>query len=131
MHPKKSKELIPRVASELDLSEKTIEDITNFYWREVWVLLTNPSDVKVHIENLGDFNVKHWLLDKEIDRIDNPERKTRLKDKVKFVVNKKLSERSSILKNLKILIQEEEQRKEFIYEHKKIVYEKSSKTDLE
>lgn len=113
MRPRKAKELVPGVASELDLPPKLVEDVVNFYWAEAWNSLTNPRDIKVHIACLGDFNIKHWRLQYEQDKI------VKLKQGSRQIVNNKLDEKSEILSNLQYRVQEENQRKEFIYNHKK------------
>lgn len=123
MRPKKAKELLQGVADELSLPLKMVEDITNHYWREVWSSLTNAESIKVHVTNLGDFNIKHWLLDKEIEKLENFQSSTRLKGTQRYAAGLKMEDKLSILYNLKDMISEENQRKEFIYEHKKVVNE--------
>lgn len=132
MHPKKAKELIPAVADKLNLPVKSVEDIVNFYWSEVWNSLTNAENIKVHLTNLGDFNIKHWALDKEIFKLENFSKKTPLKGKQRYITGIKIIDKINIINNLKHLINEENQRKEFIYEHKKIINEKEkSNRDME
>lgn len=134
MRPKKAKELIPAVARKQNLPEKAVEDIVNFYWREVWTSMTNAEGIKVHLTNLGDFNIKHWLLDKEIQKLENFGNVTRLKGTQRYAAGIKVSDKLSILNNLKVLISEEQQRKEFIYEHKRTINEnkkEESDSDME
>lgn len=132
MNPKKAKDLIPQTAEELNLPVKTVEDIVNFYYREVWSSLTNASDIKVHLTNLGDFNIKHWVLDKEVKKLENFPKFTSLSGQQKYNAGIKIADKVNIIYNLKHLIEEENQRKNFIYEHKKVVNEsKKFNTDLE
>lgn len=128
MQPTKSKELIPIVAKQLGISNKIAEDIVNFYWKEVWNNLTNPTEIKVHVACFGDFDVKHWKLEKEIE-INNKKIKFNPKrDKQGVAVYKDITNKSEILSNLLYKVQEEKQRKEFIYNHKK--NEKEINSDL-
>ncbi len=127
MNPKKSKELIPKVAERLNLPAKVIEDITNFYYREVWTSLTNGESIKVHLTNLGDFNIKHWLLDKEINKLKGYIDSTKFKSKQRYAAGLKLQDKIDILNNLKDKLEEENQRKDFIYEHKRVVNENKKK----
>lgn len=129
MNPKKSRELIPEVAQEVGLPQNIVEAVVKMYWREVWESLTTLSAPKVHVENLGDFNVKHWLLEKEIGKCEGFEANTRLQGKSKYVSGVDIKDKIVLLKNIKAEIEEENQRKEFIYEHKKIA--KQSNPDLE
>lgn len=123
MRPKKSKELIDQVAADLNLPKKTVEDVVNFYWKEVWETLTKAEHIKVHVTNLGDFNIKHWVLDKEIEKIKNFTNASKLRGANKFAFSVKMNEKLNLIHNLKVKIMEENQRKEFIKEHKKTVHE--------
>lgn len=123
MNPKKSKDLIPEVAGEVLLPTRVVEDIVNFYWREVWENLTTLKGPKIHIENLGDFNIKHWLLDKEIKKCESFPEKTRLTGQQKYVSGFKIKDKLVLLEKIKAEVQEEKQRRDFIYEHKKITNE--------
>lgn len=120
MNPKKAKELIPEVAKNIPLPVSTIEDIVNFYWREVWESLTTLSEPKVHVENLGDFNIKHWSLNKELTKCHNILKSKTQKGTEKYVTGIKIKDKISLLEEMIVKVEEEKQRKEFIYEHKKI-----------
>lgn len=129
MNPKKSKELVSEVAKDFPLSSDCIQAITSFYWREVSKCLTTLEAPKIHIENLGDFTIKHWLIDKEIARSESFATKSRKRHKEKYMAGLDINKRIELLKNIQIQIEEENQRKEFIYEHKK--NSKKSSTDME
>lgn len=66
MIPKKAKSLIPEVAKDLELSEELVKDIVDFYWDDVHDVLRKIEVTRVYIQNLGDFNIKHWMLTKKI-----------------------------------------------------------------
>ena len=121
MRPRKAKELIPGVAADKNLPVKLVEDIINFYWREVWESLTKAQGIKVHVTNLGDFNIKHWLLDKEISGLKNTIIHNKAKGSQRYITGVHMQEKVDILTNLKEMLHDENQRKEFIYEHKKVV----------
>ena len=129
MKPKKSKELIPLVSKETGISQLAVEAITKMYWREVWENVTSLSAPKIHIDNFGDFNIKHWLLDKEIMKCEYYESKTTMKGSQRYLAGLKIKDRIRLLNNIKEEINKENQRKEFIHEHKKI--NKESIADLE
>ena len=70
MRPKKAKELIPKVAVELDIPEQLVKDVTDFYWQEIRKSLSSLKHSRIHITNLGDFTIKHWKLDDKIDKLE-------------------------------------------------------------
>ena len=120
MQPVKAKELIGPVASSMGLPESMVDDVVNFYWREVWSALTTVPDIKVHVTNLGDFNIKHWLLDKEIEDLSNTINRTQHKPGPKrYAAAMEMKNKLSMLNNLKQIWHDEKQRKDFIHEHKK------------
>lgn len=131
MQPLKSKELISDVAKQLHLPAKTVEDITNFYWNQVWDALTHAEYPKVHVTNLGDFNIKHWLIDKNIAKAESFTTHTFLKGTQKWAATQKINDRLTTLKKLKEKILEENQRKDFITQHKQSTYETNINRDLE
>lgn len=133
MKPHKAKDLIVEVAKELPYSSSTIEDVVNFYWREVWEALGDLRSPKVHVTNLGDFIIKHWALDRELNKYNKFEERTKLKGSEKYVAG--LTIKESILKIERVQAEylEEQQRKQFIYDHKKNKrdFERTLEPDLE
>lgn len=118
MKPQKAKDLIVSVAMECNIPVEIAKEIILDYWREVRQSLSDLKHSKVHVTNLGDFVVKHWLLEEE------------LKTYNQFLVtmtqrgkpDKRLNDiKSNIVKleNVIKCISEENQRKEFISVHKK------------
>ena len=120
MKPKKSKEFIPEVSKELDISQNIVEAVVQMYWKDVWENITNLSSPKIHIENLGDFNIKHWVIEKEINKCEGYFNNTSAKGAQKWVAGLKIKDRIALLNKIKKEVEEENQRKEFIYEHKKL-----------
>jgi len=125
LNPKKSRDLINEVSKNQNLPQHIVDAVVKFYWKEVWENLTNLSASKVHVENLGDFNIKHWLLDKEILKCENTDKSIYKRN---YIAGISIRDRIDLLKKIKSEVEEENQRKDFIYEHKKI--NKDSETDL-
>ncbi len=119
LRPKKSKELIPTLAEELQVSQTLIEDVTGHYWGVVRESMSRMKHIRVHVANLGDFTCKHWLIDKEIERLENFEEKNQQLGFQKISARYKNAEKIYDLKQLKKIAEEEHQRKEFIKTHKK------------
>lgn len=119
LKPIKAKDLIPAVVAICDLKKNEVEDIVNFYWREVRRSLSSMKHTRVHVTNLGDFKVKHWKLQEKIDRLEKFEESNRQKGLQKITARFKTAETLYDLKNVKKLLDEEKQREEFIRLHKK------------
>lgn len=118
MKPKKAKELIPEVAKELQMSEQLIKDVTTFYWEEVRKNLSSLKHSRIHITNLGDFTIKHWKLDSKIQGLEKFEEINKQKGLQQMTARFKTVETLFDLKNLKSIMNEEKQRKDFIKLHK-------------
>jgi hypothetical protein len=118
LRAKKSKEFIPDVANKLNLSEELVEDLVNCYWQEIRKSLSGLKHVRIHLTNLGDFTIKHWKLDDKIDQLEKWEENNRLKGLQEVTARFKTAETLYDLKNIKKIIEEENQRKDFIKLHK-------------
>lgn len=118
MRPKKAKDLIDDVASSLNLSKDCVQEIVDYYWEELRRSLSSLKHSRVHVTNLGDFVTKHWLIDDKIDMLEKWEEKNKLKGLQEMTARFKTVETLFDLKNLKKIIEEENQRKEFIKLHK-------------
>ena len=119
MKPSKAKDFIPEVANETGISEDAVAAIINFYWREVRKSLSGLKHSRVHITNLGDFVVKHWKLDNKIDKLERFEENNRLKGLQQMTARFKTVETLYDLRALKVIMEEEKQRAEFIKLHKR------------
>ena len=118
MRPKKAKQLLPEVAEQVDLPEQAVKDIIDFYWQEVRKSLSSLKHSRVHITNLGDFTIKHWKLDDRIAMIEKFKENFKQKGLQEIVTRFRTDETLFDLKAIKKMIEEEEQRKEFIKLHK-------------
>lgn len=118
MRPRKAKEFIPNVSTELGLSEDLVEDVIDYYWREVRKSLSSLSHSRIHLTNLGDFVVKHWKLEEKLEGLQKWEENKKAKGLQEITVRFKVAENLYNLRNLKKIIQEENQRKDFIKLHK-------------
>ena len=126
MRPKKAKLFIPDVASKLDLPESLIEDLIDYYWGEVRKSLSGLKHQRIHITNLGDFTLKHWKLDEKIQMLEKWEENNKQKGIQQVQARFKNAEKVYDLKNIQKIIQEENQRKDFIKLHKKKTNEPGS-----
>jgi hypothetical protein len=118
LKPKKSKELIPEVAKELQVSEHLVKEITEFYWQEIRKSLSSLKHARIHVTNLGDFTIKHWKIDSKIEMLEKFEETNRQKGLQQMTARFKTVETLFDLKAVKKLMDEEKQRKDFIKLHK-------------
>ena len=95
-----------------------MEDVIDFYWQEVRKNLSSLTHSRIHVTNLGDFVTKHWKLDDKIEMLEKFEENNKQKGLQKITARYKTAETLFDLKNLKKLMDEENQRAEFIKLHK-------------
>ena len=119
MRPKKAKEFIPKIAEQLGLSEKLVEDIVDFYWQDVRKNLSSLNHQRIHLTNLGDFVIKHWKIENKINILENWEETNRQKGMQQIAARFKTAENLFDLKTIQKVIEEEGQRKDFIKLHKR------------
>ena len=120
MRPRKAKEFIPKTAENLNLSENLVEDVIDFYWQEIRKSLSSLKHQRVHVTNLGDFIIKHWKIDNKIDSLEKWEETNKQKGMQQISARFKTAENLFELKEIKKVIDEEGQRKDFIKLHKKV-----------
>ena len=118
MRPRKSKEFIPLIAEQSNVSAELAEDVILYYWREIRKSLSGLSHNRIHVTNLGDFVTKHWKVTDKIDMLEKWEENNKLKGLQQITTRFKTAENLFELKNLKKIIEEENQRKDFIKFHK-------------
>lgn len=119
MRPKKAKDFIPSVAEQLHFSEDVVKDVVDYYWRNIRKSLSSLDHSRIHLTNLGDFTIKHWKIDEKIEGLEKWEETNKQKGLQQITARFKTAETLYDLKKLKGLVEEENQRKEFIKLHKK------------
>jgi hypothetical protein len=120
LHPKKAKDFIPKVASDLNMSEELVKDVVLTYWQEIRKNLSGLKHQRIHLTNLGDFVIKHWKIDDKIEQLERWEESNKQKGMQQMTARFKTAETLYDLKNIKKLIEEESQRATFIKLHKTI-----------
>lgn len=133
LNPKKAKLLTADVAKEVNFSEDLVNDVMSFYWQEVRKALSSLKHQRIHITNLGDFIIKHWKMVEKIESLEKWEETNKQKGMQQMTARFKTAETLFDLKALQKLMEEENQRKDFIKFHKTNVNEPNKKPnkDLE
>ncbi len=118
MLPKKVKNLLPLVADKNDYPLDLVEAINTFFWESTRKVLGEAPEIKIHIANLGDFNIKHWLLDEKEQKYT--QMLTRVQNRKfpnQFIIEN-IQEKLTIIRNLKEFKLQEDQKKGFVKAHK-------------
>jgi nucleoid DNA-binding protein len=118
LRPKKAKEFIDDVAKEVGVAKEVVENVIGFYYRELRQSLSALVHNRIHVSNLGDFVIKHWKVDDKITMLEKFEENSKAKGLQKMTARFKTAEALYELRNLKKVIDEENQRKDFIKLHK-------------
>jgi hypothetical protein len=118
MHSRKVKELLPAIAVQIGQPEDLVQAVNNFYWDSTRKALANAPKLKVHLPNLGDFTIKHWVLDPQIERLSRIKEGLEAKPRLNYHLLTSITEKLNQLVSLKIMKGQEDQRKEFIHEFK-------------
>jgi len=70
MNPRKPKRIYDNVSEELNVSKDLVEDLVEFYYKDVRRLLTNLEYPRINIDGLGQFVIKPKTVYGAIDRIN-------------------------------------------------------------
>jgi nucleoid DNA-binding protein len=69
MNPKKVKKIYEAVAEDLNLNKDLVEDLVEFYYKDVRKLLTNLEHPRINVDGLGQFVAKPKAVSGSIDKI--------------------------------------------------------------
>ena len=115
------------MAAEIGIPVDQATKVLGLYYRMVRESVSTLSHTRVHLTNLGDLVVKHWLVDKEIQRYESALDRRILKEPSRQEILLKIKQLRSISQQ----IEEEKQRKDFIHNHKRKDYETNNTSNLE
>lgn len=69
MNPKKVKKIYDIVSEDLNIKKDLIEDLVEFYYKDVRKLLTNLEYPRINVDGLGQFVAKQKAVVGSIDKI--------------------------------------------------------------
>jgi hypothetical protein len=69
MNPKKVKKIYEAVAEDLNLNKDLVEDLVEFYYKDVRKLLTNLEHPRINVDGLGQFVAKPKTVSNAIEKI--------------------------------------------------------------
>jgi hypothetical protein len=119
LRPKKAKDFIPITSKKVELDAHLVEDVVLFYWQEVRKNLSSLSHVRIHLTNLGDFTIKHWKLEEKLENLLEWKEENDQEGREKMNERYKIEQNITNVRQVKQLMDEESQRKDFIKLHKR------------
>lgn len=69
MNPKKVKKIYDIVSEDLNIKKDLVEDLVEFYYKDVRKLLTNLEYPRINVDGLGQFVAKPKAVEGSIDKI--------------------------------------------------------------
>lgn len=69
MNPRKAKRIYEIVSEDLNIKKDLVEDLVEFYYKDVRKLLTNLEYPRINIDGLGQFVAKPKTVASSIDKI--------------------------------------------------------------
>lgn len=106
MPPKKAKELVKPTAEKLELNEEFVQDVIDFYWKQVRKSLSELRAPRIVVSNFGSFQIKTSKLADEKKKYENqynsykPEDMTFQKHKIKDDIELKLNRVNKIIETV-------------------------------
>jgi hypothetical protein len=120
LKPIKAKELIVSTALELNIPVSVVEDVVTSYWKDVRSSLSELKAPIINVYAFGNFTIKHWLLEKEKERlIKSRDRILQRNSKRSVIILEELNTKISLIEQIEEMYYSEKQRKDFIKTHKK------------
>lgn len=114
MNPKKSSQLYSEAADDLNLPSDLIEDLIQFYYKQVRDNLTGLKHPRINVEGLGQFVAKPGLVRKSIPRFKKYLESHDTSTFSAYYNKKMLEEKVECLEKLEQMINLEEKKKEEI-----------------
>jgi len=126
MIPKKAIKFCNQVAEELNTDTSLVEDLIEFYYKEVRQLMTDLVHPRIDLEGLGHFVVKENLIKKTIPKLEKS-LKTHDTSTFNAYFTKKGKEVTlEQLLNMQLKLQQEAARKENFITNKNEKYSKNN-----
>jgi hypothetical protein len=107
MTPKKSSKIYKVVSEDLNIQEKLVEDIVQFYYKELRSKMSGISHTRINIEGLGHVIVKPQIVSKAIERLDKVVKNHDTSTYNAYHTKKSMEEKLILLKQITIKLTEE------------------------
>lgn len=130
LNPKKPKECVKQTAEALSVDEGLVQDVVDFYWKEIRKALSDLRGPRIEIANFGTFRIKGWKLQEAKDEYQkilakhNPEKMTFQRHAMRTEVEQRMEQISRMQK----MVEEDASRKKQIKEKRNV---KRSESDIQ
>tara|TARA_R100000278_G_C5468856_1_gene163711 strand:+ start:844 stop:1224 length:381 start_codon:yes stop_codon:yes gene_type:complete len=115
MKPKKSRLLYQEIAERKDLKKDLVENLLDFYYKNVRTLLSELYHPRINITGLGIFIARKGLINKSIPKLEKYLKNHDTSTYSAYYNKKMLEEKVEFLYNIKEqIVVEEKRKKEFL-----------------
>lgn len=127
MIPKKSSKIYKIVAEDLNIQEKLVEDIVQFYYKDLRTNMSTIQHTRINVEGLGHAIVKPQIVSKAIVRLEKSVKNHDTSTYDAYHHKKSMEEKLELLKRVIVKLKEEQEEKQLFKEKK---YESSTQSNL-
>lgn len=117
MKPIKAMELSSKVAQKSNNDERMVSDVLDFFWKNVRSSVSKLEHPTIHLDNLGSFKVRPWVLPKIEEKYQGIHDALSNSEDLTFrkrVILQETNERLKVIDNIKSILDSEKQRAEKI-----------------
>lgn len=107
MIPKKSSKIYKVVSEDLNIQEKLVEDIVQFYYKELRSNMSTLSHTRINVEGLGHMVVKPKIVSKAIVRLEKVVKNHDTSTYNAYHSKKSMEEKLTLLKQITIKLTKE------------------------
>jgi len=127
MIPKKASKIYKIVSEDLNIHEKLVEDLVQFYYKELISKMSSLSHTRINVEGLGHVMVKPKIVEQAILRLEKSVKNHDTSTYNAYHNKKSMEEKLILLKDITIKINEDlEERKKI----KSYNYENNTENNL-
>jgi len=118
MNPRKPKRIYQEVAEELNIDKDLVEDLVEFYYKDVRSLLSNLEYPRINIESLGHFVSKPKMVYGSIEKISRILKEHDTSTFKAYHNKKALENKLELLLKLNLKIQDQTEKREAFFKNK-------------
>jgi hypothetical protein len=127
MIPKKASKIYKIVSEDLNIHEKLVEDLVQFYYKELRGKMSKLSHTRINVEGLGHVMVKPKIVEQAIVRLEKSVKNHDTSTYNAYHNKKSMEEKLILLKEITIKITEDSEERNKIKSNKN---ESSTKSNL-
>jgi len=127
MIPKKASKIYKIVSEDLNIHEKLVEDLVQFYYKELRGKMSKLSHTRINVEGLGHVMVKPKIVEQAIVRLEKSVKNHDTSTYNAYHNKKSMEEKLMLLKEITIKITEDSEERNKIKSNKN---ESSTKSNL-